>query len=281
MIDLKYQVISLVAVFLALGIGILLGTTLVERGLITEQKSEIKSLQKTFGEIKDKNKSLNDELGVYKQYVEQTSVYVMSGRLAQRSYAVIAKREPDENAIGGIQDAVSTAGGVVPATITVAGSDVFNSQSVIEGLSAFFGLPPDPAALKSRFFSDMVNQLKGVPDQNWFNTMENLGIIKLRGALTGPVTGTILLGGIDEDDLNSIDVPLIQTFISNGAPIIGVGSSETAEGVMEKYKQLGISTVGNVDSYMGSVAMVLVLEGRSGNYGVDKSAGRLIPEPAL
>lgn len=281
MIDLKYQVISLVAVFLALGIGILLGTTLVERGLITEQKSEIKSLQNTFGEIKDKNRSLNDELGVYKQYVEQTSVYILSGRLAQRTYALIAKKEPDENAIGAIQDAIGTAGGAVPVTITLSGSEMFNSQSVIDGLSAFYGLPPDPGALQSRFFNDLVNQLKGTPDQNWFDTMENLGIIKVRGVLAGPVTGTIILGGIEENDLDKTDVPLIQTFISNGAPVFGVGSSKTADGVMEKYKQLGISTVGNVDSVMGSVAMVLVLEGRGGNYGIDKTAGRLIPEPAF
>ena len=52
MIDIRYHVISLVAVFLALGIGILLGTTLVERGLIAEQKNEIKSLRETFDEIK-------------------------------------------------------------------------------------------------------------------------------------------------------------------------------------------------------------------------------------
>jgi len=32
MLDMRYHVISLVAVFLALGIGILLGTTIVERG---------------------------------------------------------------------------------------------------------------------------------------------------------------------------------------------------------------------------------------------------------
>lgn len=281
MIDLKYQVISLVAVFLALGIGILLGTTLVERGLITEQKSEIKSLQTTFAEIKDKNKSLNDELGVYKQYAEQTSFYMISGRLSQRSYAILAKKEPDETAIGAIQDAVSTAGGAIPATITISDSEIFNSQPVIESLAALYTLPPDPAVLQARVFSDMVNQLKGIPDQNWFNTMENLGIIKERGVLTGPVTGTIILGGIEEEDLDKTDVPLIQAFINGGAPVLGVGSSKTAEGVMDKYKQMGIPTVDNVDSVMGSVAMVLVLEGRGGNYGTGKSASRLIPEPAL
>ena len=37
MVDMRYHVFSLVAVFLALGIGMLLGTTLIERGLVAEQ----------------------------------------------------------------------------------------------------------------------------------------------------------------------------------------------------------------------------------------------------
>ncbi|MBN2167754.1 MAG: copper transporter [Actinobacteria bacterium] len=279
MIDLRYQVISLVAVFLALGIGILLGTTLVERGLISEQKGQIKSLKTTFDEIKEKNRSLNDDLNLYKLYSEQTKPYLLAGRLVNRTYAVIAGKDPDEDAIGAIHEDISAAGGVVPITITIAKSEIYESEAVVESLAGLYGLPPEPAVLQARVFSDLVNQLKGVPDVNWYNTMEGLGVLQVRGVVTGPVTGSVILGGIEEKDLDKTDVPLMQAFIAGGAPLVGAGSTKTGKEVLEKYKQTGIPTVSDVDTVMGSVGLVLVLEGRSGNFGRDKSSTRLIPEP--
>ncbi|MBN1289594.1 MAG: copper transporter [Actinobacteria bacterium] len=279
MIDLRYQVISLVAVFLALGIGILLGTTLVERGLISEQKSQIKSLQTTFDEIKDKNRSLNDDLNIYKQYSEQTKPYMLSGRLVNRSYVVLAGKDPDEDAIGAIHEDISAAGGVVPTTITISRSEIYQNEVVADGLANLYGLPPEPAVLQARVFSDLVNQLKGVPDVNWYNTMESLGVLQVRGVVTGPVTGSIILGGIEEKDPEKTDLPLIQAFINGSAPLVGTGSAKTGEEVLERYKQAGIPTVSDVDTVMGSVALVLVLEGRGGSFGRDKSSTRLIPEP--
>ncbi|MBK5093434.1 MAG: copper transporter, partial [Actinobacteria bacterium] len=41
-----------------------------------------------------------------------------------------------------------------------------------------------------------------------------------------------------------------------------------------------ISTVDHVETLPGQVAMVMVLEGRVGNYGSGKEATRLIPAPA-
>ena len=118
MLDMRYHVISLVAVFLALGIGILLGTTLVERGLIAEQKAQINSLRKTFDEIKEENSELNKQLSLYKSYAEESKSYLLPGRLAGKQFAVIASSDPDEQAMNGIYESVNAAGGTIPLTIT-------------------------------------------------------------------------------------------------------------------------------------------------------------------
>src|SRR5450756_1491876 len=87
---MRYHVISLVAVFLALAIGILLGTTLVERGLINEQKKEIKSLRKTFDEIKDNNNALHSELETFKVFAEQAKPYFLANRLIGKSFMAVS-----------------------------------------------------------------------------------------------------------------------------------------------------------------------------------------------
>ena len=95
MIDMRYHVFSLVAVFLALGIGMLLGTTLIERGLVAEQKAQIKSLQATFQEIKASNSALHGELDSYKRYAEESRPNMVANMLPGKTYAVVTGNAPD------------------------------------------------------------------------------------------------------------------------------------------------------------------------------------------
>lgn len=280
MLDIRYHVISLVAVFLALGIGILLGTTLVERGLIAEQRNEIESLKKTFDEIREKNSSLHDELNVYRTYAEESKPYMIGQKLPGKSYAVIAGQEPDEEALGFIQDAVSTAGATVPVTIEIADSSVFEDPNVVQNLASLWQIPPDPQMVKDRFFTELAEQLVNASNTGILDTLEQLGTLQLRGVLAAPVSGVVLLGALETRNLQGMDVPLIQHMLQAGMPVTGVGGPGTPDSVLSEYKKQGISTVDHVNTVPGQVAMVMVLEGRSGNYGSGSSATRLLPEPA-
>jgi hypothetical protein len=280
MLDMRYHVISLVAVFLALGIGILLGTTIVERGLVAEQKAQIKSLRETFEEIKTKNTELNDELDAYRRYASESRAFMVAGRLVDRSIAVIAAKDPDDKGLNSIYDGVAAAGGTIPVTITISGSDAYKDQTVIANLNTLFGVQADEQALRERVFAEVVNQLKTAGNLGILTTLEQLDVIQLRGVLQGPVSQAMLLGGIEDKALNKTDVPLIKAFTSAGFPLMGVGSEQTPDSVLVTYSKNGISTVDHVETTPGQVAMVMVLQGASGNYGSGKSSGgRMIPEP--
>ena len=279
MLDMRYHVISLVAVFFALGIGILLGTTIVERGLIAEQKAQIKSLRKTFEEIKTKNAELNQELDAYKKYASESRSYMITGRLAGRSIAVLTGKDPDDKGLSSIHDGVAAAGGAIPVTISISGSKVYEDQAVIANLNTLFGAQADEQALRERVFAEVVNQLKTASNVGILATFQQLGVLQLEGALQGPVSQAMLLGGIEEKALDRMDVPLIKAFTSAGFPLMGVGSGRTPDSVLVTYGKNGISTVDHVETTPGQVAMVMVLQGASGNYGSGKSAGRMIPEP--
>ena len=279
MLDMRYHVISMVAVFLALGIGILLGTTIVERGLIAEQKAQIKSLRKTFDEIKAKNTQLNDELDAYKRYAAESRPYMISGRLAERTFAVVTEKHHDDKGLSSIYDGVAAAGGAIPVTIAIAGSEAYKEPAVLANLNTLFGVQSDEQALRERVFAEVVNQLQTASNIGILTTLAQLGVVQLRGVLQGPVSEAVLLGGIESKALDKTDVPLIKAFASAGFPLIGVGSSQTPDSVLVTYSKNGVSTVDHVDTTPGQVAMVMVLQGAPGNYGSGKSAGRMIPEP--
>lgn len=278
MLDMRYHVISLVAVFLALGIGILLGTTIVERGLVAEQKAQIKSLRKTFDEIKAKNVELNDELNAYRKYSEESRPYMVTGLLTGRPFAVVAGKNPDEKALASIYDGVAAAGGAIPVTIVMSGTEAYN-QTVLANLNTLFGMQGDEQALRERVFAEIANQMKTASNLGILNLLGQLGVIQMRGVLPGPVSAAILLGAIESKALDKTDVPLIRAFTTAGFPLMGTGGSQTPDSVLVTYSKNGISTVDHVDRVPGQIALDMVLSGRPGNYGSGASASRVIPEP--
>lgn len=280
MIDMRYHVISLVAVFLALGIGILLGTTLVERGLIAEQKSEIEYLQETFSQIKETNSTLHAQIEDYSDFVSQSRPYILDNRLGWGSYVIIKRGSPTPGIAEKIIDPITSAGGMVPYTVTLAGVEVYEIPNVRDSLSRLFGVPPDPAVLRTEVFSEIAFQISTLSNPAIMDELQALGVIEMSGPLSHRASGALLLPNSGEEGevgLQDIDVTLIRSFSSVGVPLTGLGDAGTAEAVMRSYKDNGISTVDNVDTDIGQIAMVLVLEGRSGNYGIGVTAESVLP----
>ncbi len=277
---MRYHVISLVAVFLALGIGILLGTTIVERGLIAEQKAQIRSLRATFDELKQKNSELNDELSAYKRYADESRAYLIPGRLPGKSFAMLAKKGPDQQALASMSEAIAQAGGTVPLTITISGPDAYANRDTLSNLNTLFGTQLDANAMRDRVYAEVVTQLKTASNTGILGTLQQLGVLEVNGTLAAPVSGAVLLGAIDPEQLDKADVPLIKAFVSAAFPLVGTGGRDTPDYVLVAYKENGISTVDHVNTSPGQVALVMVLQGTGGNFGSGKEAGRMLPEPA-
>ena len=275
MLDMRYHVISLVAVFLALGIGIILGI-----GLTAEQKSEIESLKKTFSEVKEKNKSLHEDLDVYREYTAESKPYMLDDRLPEKAFVVITGLEPDEKALGAIHNAIGSAGGNVPLTINMSDATVYEDPALLQGLAQAFGLPAEAGVIKERILAEVVEQLKNASNIEVLTMLDQVGVIHVKGVLPGPVTGAVLLGSIEEADaLEGTDLPLLRAFVAADFPVVGVSDLEAPDAAMITYKKNGMSTVDHVNTVPGEVALVLVLQGRRGNYGSGRTAERILPEP--
>lgn len=278
MIDMRYHVISLVAVFLALGIGMLLGTTLVERGLIAEQKSQIASLKTTFEDIKTKNAALHNDLDAYTRYADESRPYMVTNMLPGRSYAIIASKNPDEKSVGKITEGLTAAGAGVPVIITMSPSSVYADPTVAANLASLFQIPAN-GDLKGRVFAEVVNQLHSATNTGILVTLQQLGVIQMRGSVAGPLSGAVMLGAVEAGAMDKTDVPLIKTFVAGGFGLVGVTGGSSEDAVLLLYKKNGISTVDHVDTAPGQVALDMVMDGKPGNYGSGTAATRMLPAP--
>ncbi|TET54678.1 MAG: copper transporter, partial [Actinobacteria bacterium] len=69
MFDIRYHIVSLVAVFLALALGILLGFSLEKQGLLKKQQERlVESIQKDIDSVRSKNSNLQKQLASQKKF---------------------------------------------------------------------------------------------------------------------------------------------------------------------------------------------------------------------
>lgn len=151
-IDLKYHVASLVAVFLALGVGIIIGSTLIGESLVqniqAQQDNIINKLEQDYlglkGEVKfaqDEILLLQDTKQMYEKYMEETLSSVITGSLQGRKVAIIEAYlgETPESFVRNLK----LAGAEVTSIIQL--QDAFYELQIpdIKELAVFFQCSPD------------------------------------------------------------------------------------------------------------------------------------------
>ena len=121
MYNLRYHVASLVAVFLALAVGLLLGTVVAERGVITDQSSAlVAGLQERFDEISAANDELRIGLERDREFAEDAATALVDGRLAGRRVVVLVGAGRVDG-VGDVERAIADAGGTAEEWLS--GSD--------------------------------------------------------------------------------------------------------------------------------------------------------------
>ena len=171
------------------------------------------------------------------------------------------------------------AGATAPVTITISPSASFNDAGVVANLASLFQMPVGAQELKQRVFAEILTQLGTASNTGILLTLQQLGVIHIRGSLTAPVAGAVLLGPVELTAMDKTDGPLVGSFVTTQFPVIGVTGDNTVNSVLLFYKKHGIATVDHVDTAPGQVALDMSLAGRPGNYGSGSAASRMLPPP--
>jgi hypothetical protein len=92
MYNLRYHIASLVAVFLSLSIGLLLGTIVVERGMLDSQRDTIvQSLQEEFRTLSADNNEMRAEISSQEDFIGTLLETAVDGSLEGRTVLVLGK----------------------------------------------------------------------------------------------------------------------------------------------------------------------------------------------
>lgn len=122
MLDTRYHIVSLVAVFLALGLGILIGTIIaqdpdlleVQDSLIDQLSQDLKALDKQNSQSRARLMELESAQREFEAFADEVFPRLVANRLFGRSVAVLGMRSPSvQEESAAVTEALSASGAAV------------------------------------------------------------------------------------------------------------------------------------------------------------------------
>ena len=288
--NMKFYVVTIVAIFLALAIGIFVGFTLDAQNVMIGQREDMAAkLEEKFDYLRSENvdlkkemEALNEADSQYKDFINKIYPELVKNRLSSLKVAIIETN--DDYIYSGIGKSLELSGASVSSIITI--KDKFLNEDLL--LSTLNKDNIDEDLNKNNVIESSMSDLtKCIITGEKSETLDSLianDLINIVGDIKEPVDFIIVAGGSSsEEDANNvgiIDKRIIEFSKKSNVPVIGVEKTKVKFSYIDEYKNLRISTVDNVDTVIGKVALIMAMEGRPGNYGIKPSSEELIPDPS-
>lgn len=288
MIDIRYHIATLVAVFLALGLGILIGSGLVNNDMVSEQQTKItEQLKQEFEELRGQkveltaqNDYLNQVLKFHDDFNREVMPALIKNRLQGEQVAVVVT--------GGSQIPPGLFNTLSLAGIKVASTSVFLPNASMEDatirtkFTQFFGLATEssPEEMQQLMATTVARIISADGAEKEIALLKQLNLVKMNGKFGVPVKAVIVLGGANDPQYffpDTIDQPLIKYLTEVEKPVYGVETARVTKGYMEYYQKLGVNTVDDIDLTVGQVALILSMDGEPGNFGIKDTAQKFMP----
>lgn len=280
LIDLKYHLISLVAVFLALAVGILVGSSFIAG-------NSVKGLETQFARLREENRlqqttvdSLRGSAQKHEEFDRAVAPALVANQLSQRRIAIIQTGEFTE-AAQSAKSILEQAGATVGSVTTLSNLDAPDAQErisrAIEQLTGETDLT-DPVA---RFLEIVANSIVLGSNPQALSVFEKEDLLTMSGDYAHKALRIVLIGG-GRRRVNlqpqHVDLVLIDKLHAAGVVcVVGAEPAVTVTSYIPMYHRKSIPTVDNVDQAMGQVALVFAVAGENANFGVKPSADKVVP----
>lgn len=276
----------MVSVFLALAIGIYIGFMFDAQDILMSQKEDIVSqLEERFDYLEEENKTVREEIAKVTKENEQIKEFnraiysdVIKDRLSGIKIAVIETSE--DYIYKSIGQTLESAGAEVTSVTTIKNNFNSNLDLLKRAYEKAMGVESSDNNVLRLSIDAIIQEIINGEDNRVLETFKIEGIIDTTGKYLTPIDYIVIAGGRKEKDearFDVIDGRIIDICKKLNIPVIGIEKENVQVSYIDKYKDNRISSVDNVDTIIGRVALVLAIDGRPGNYGVKPSAESLIP----
>jgi hypothetical protein len=141
-INLRYHIVSITAVFLALGIGLAFGAAFIDRATVDQLERNLNRIEDDNRALEDENAALEDRLDELDQMDADLRAGVgelVEGQLTDVPVLTLASRGTDEDVVGAAVEATIAAGARPAGILWLTDRWLLDDQSEIDDLAEAFG----------------------------------------------------------------------------------------------------------------------------------------------
>ncbi|MBB5959341.1 hypothetical protein FHS29_005961 [Saccharothrix tamanrassetensis] len=303
MISMRYHIVSITAVFLALAVGVVLGSTAISSRLLSGLTDDNSALGEQVADLQAEQNGLNARLADADEFATSVGPLAVKGLLAERTVVLVTTTDAKPNDRDALTELLRASGATLTGELQL--TDSFTDPRKADQLRDLVArlqpagtqLPTgaDPGTRAGGLLGALLllnkenNQPQASPDETAaaLAGLASAGFVKPGPALRPAQLAVVLTGGAVDGDSAGDRAATVARFATqldrSGAGAVLVGGAGSANGTgavgvvrADTAATSVLSTVDNTDSAAGRVVAVLALreqlEGKSGRYGVAGNA---------
>lgn len=303
MINFRYHIVSITSVFLALAIGLVLGTAVANGPVADNIEGQVGSLRTSNGQLRDQVSELQTRADSQNDFVREVAPMLLGTRLRGRSTVVVSMPGARSEDVAGVVADLETAGDTVTGRVALT-DDLTdpNSDNELEDLAASVavagvtvpkdgdGVDKTAAMLATVLVTNTVtvsSDDRTLVLNAYKNFLSVQGDVRTPAASVVVVTGPSATGtGAKERDAAVLTVlrrfDRVARFMVVAGPSAAGGTPVRAVRDDDELVKT-VSTVDGVSLAEGRVATAMALAeqfaGKTGHYGTGDGATARIPTP--
>ncbi len=266
--DLRYHLISLISVFLALAIGILLGVAMADRGVVSARvQAEITSIEQQLDRQQSEIQEQNEQIGDQEAMLDRMSEVMISGSLQGTDVALVSGPYADPDVSAAVQ-----------SDLTEAGANIVKVDSLE---------PPEPTEI-TLLENTSPQAMTPLEDEYVGFARETLG---LTGEIEDPPEIVVFVGGGEipegappdtREVLDAAETQMFEVWLDAGVRVVGAEPLHPGHSEVELYQDVGIPSAVNADEPAGRAALIVCAadEDCEGTYGTKETATDPFPSPS-
>lgn len=310
MIDFRYHLISLIAVILALALGILAGSGFLGGPILQQLEKEVDDLGRTNDNLREEIGFQDTLLSEAESFARSVQPMLVGDALAGAEVVLVQVEGTSGGLVDGIRDVLVEGGAAITTEITLGRKFALQSEPAMDELALATGsVAPERTALleeTARLIGERMAAASADGDQAPASSAEQRLQSLLQDLETAEFVGVSGDGGrsVPEDatfvvigggsgrppfDVSAFVPALAEGLASREGAVLVAEISDSVWGVVGgvrsdiEARSVAV-TVDNAETTIGRIAAVLGLEdageGSIGHFGTEAGRTALIPEPA-
>lgn len=281
MIDFRYHAMSLAAVFVALALGLLLGVTLGDTNIIANVRGGLEdSLKKDVNEARTLASERKQQIEQQDEFITATYPQLVRGDLAGRRLATVGSATVAQDTLRSVGRAVDPAGADVSWVAQLLAKPQYTKIAAALKLSRFTKGPlsAEEADQLGRAVGRRLARGRDVAVMRrlvFSRFSGRFGRVRLFVYARQQPAGAKSKEG---EVFDGFERGVVAGLTQQSERVVGIENTTTMPSNIKWYRSLGLSTVDNIEAWSGRYALVTILRGAKGDYGVKDSAGSLVPE---